>query len=50
MKGAGGGERGPAHKEASALKLRPDPTRWQCAEVTAAASLWKDLGLRKSVF
>lgn len=32
------GGRGPAHKEeASALKLRPDPTRWQCAEVMAAA-------------
>lgn len=45
------GGRGPVHKEeASALKLRPDPTRWQCAEVTAAASLWRDLGLRKSVF
>lgn len=31
-------------EEASALKLRPDPTRWQCAEVMAAASRWRDLG------
>lgn len=31
-------------EEASALKLRPDPTRWQYAEVMAAASRWRDLG------